>query len=37
MSSEGLEPVTPASERPQTHAWNHAATWIGMCLEALVI
>jgi len=36
MSSEGLEPITPASEHPQNHAWDREATGIGMCLEALI-
>jgi hypothetical protein len=33
MSSAGFEPAIPASERPQTHALNHAATQIDVSLE----
>ena len=29
MMSAGFEPATPASERPQTHALDRAATWVG--------
>jgi len=29
MSPVGLEPVIPASGRPQTRAWDRAATGIG--------
>jgi hypothetical protein len=29
MPPAGFEPTTPAGERPQTHALNHAATWTG--------
>jgi hypothetical protein len=30
MSSVGFEPAIPASERPQTHALDRAATGIGI-------
>jgi hypothetical protein len=29
MPPVGLEPAIPAREMPQTHALDHAATWIG--------
>jgi hypothetical protein len=29
MTPEGLEPAIPASEQPQTHALDRAATGIG--------
>jgi hypothetical protein len=29
MTPAGFEPTVPASERPQTHALDHAATEIG--------
>ena len=29
MPSAGFEPAIPASVRPQTHALDRAATWIG--------
>ena len=31
MPPPGIEPATPASERPQTHALVSAATGIGAC------
>ena len=30
MPPAGFEPAIPASERPQTHALDHAATGIGI-------
>jgi len=30
MTPEGFEPAIPASERPQTHALDHAATGVGI-------
>jgi hypothetical protein len=29
MPPAGFEPIIPASERPQTHALERTATWIG--------
>jgi hypothetical protein len=31
MPSEGFEPATPATKRPQTYALDRAATGIGLC------
>jgi hypothetical protein len=33
MSPAGFEPTIPASERPQTHALDRAATGIGTCMD----
>jgi hypothetical protein len=30
MPPVGFEPVIPASEWPQTHAFDRAATWVGI-------
>jgi hypothetical protein len=30
MPPVGFEPIIPASERSQTHAFDRAATWIGI-------
>jgi hypothetical protein len=32
MPTAGFEPAIPASERPQTHALDHAATGFGTIL-----
>jgi hypothetical protein len=30
MTPAGFEPIIPTSERPKTHAFDHAATGIGV-------
>jgi hypothetical protein len=37
MPPAGLEPVIPASERPQTHALDRAATGIGHTYIIVII
>jgi hypothetical protein len=36
MAPAGLEPAIPASERPQTHALDRAATGIGIIIIIII-
>jgi len=36
MTQKGFEPAIPTRERPQTHAIDRAATWIGLSKNGLL-